>query len=109
MIDAGVAPENVTGRLRALQPDLVLIVDAAQLGQPPGTVEWFESEAIAGCSASTHSLPLHVFAGYLESEIGARVAMIGIQPESLEFGAALSRPVKRSVRQVVQGLRSALA
>ncbi|MBN2303967.1 MAG: hydrogenase 3 maturation endopeptidase HyCI, partial [Anaerolineae bacterium] len=36
LIDAGPAPENCTGPLRAFAPDLVLLIDAAQMGEEPG-------------------------------------------------------------------------
>jgi hypothetical protein len=37
IIDAGTAPENVTGALRKFAPELILLIDAAQLNEPPGT------------------------------------------------------------------------
>src|SRR5437870_308197 len=53
VIDAGPAPENCTGPLRRFAPDLVLLIDAAQINVPPGTIEWQEWQAADGCGAST--------------------------------------------------------
>lgn len=39
VIAAGPAPENSTGELRAFAPDLVLFVDAADMGEDPEAVE----------------------------------------------------------------------
>ena len=39
-MEAGPAPENFTGPLRRFRPDLVLLVDAAQMDAEPGTIGW---------------------------------------------------------------------
>jgi hydrogenase 3 maturation protease len=100
LLDCGVAPENETGTLRRFAPDLVLLLDAAQMGAPPGTVCWIPREQIGGLSASTHSLPLSLLATYLQAELGCAVALLGIQPASNETGAALSAPVRAAVKTV---------
>ena len=108
VINAGSAPENVTGDLRHFAPDLVLFVDAAQMNKLPGTVRWLDWRETAGLSASTHTLPLHVIAEYLVNEIGCDVALIGIQPYDNAFGMPLSSDVRHAVREVVQGIQAAL-
>src|SRR5512139_3912125 len=40
VIDAGHAPENSTGELRRFGPQGVLFVDAAEMGEVPGTIRW---------------------------------------------------------------------
>ncbi len=99
-IEAGPAPENYTHLLRSFQPDLVLLADAANMDEEPGTVRLIGLEEIATITPSTHSLPLDLLVRYLTSEIGCQVLLIGIQPENNDFGAALSEPV----RIIVQGL-----
>jgi hydrogenase 3 maturation protease len=108
IIEAGMAPENFTGTLRRFRPDLVVLVDAAQMDQAPGTVRWFDAESAAGFSASTHTLPLNLFALYLQSEIGCEVKLLGIQPAhsstrsfDLERSLHLSAPVQKATREVV--------
>jgi hydrogenase 3 maturation protease len=108
-IEAGTAPENVTGALRRFRPDFVLLIDAAQMGAEPGVVRWLAASAAAGFSASTHSLPLHMLAAYLESELGCEVALLGIQPATLSFDAPLSPPVKRAVAEIAQALSAILS
>lgn len=108
VIDAGPAPENVTGSLRAFRPALVLLVDAAQMNEDPGTVRWLDWQETTGLSASTHTLPLHMLALYLTTELGCEVAVIGIQPFSNLFDEPLSPVVQLAVEDVVQGLRTAL-
>jgi hydrogenase 3 maturation protease len=105
VVDAGAAPENCTGLLRRFRPDLVVLVDAAQLDEPPGTVRWLAWQETAGLSASTHTLPLHMLASYLTADLGCDVALIGIQPAQ----NAIDSPLSPMVQQAVDELARALA
>lgn len=108
LLDGGVAPENETGTLRRFAPDLVLLIDAAQMDAPPGTVRWIPREQIGGLSASTHSLPLSLLVTYLQAELGCTVVLVGIQPASNETGAPLSAPVRAAVETVAGALAGLL-
>src|SRR5512141_839488 len=44
VIEAGHAPENATAGLRRFSPQVVLLVDAAEMGVAPGTVRWVALE-----------------------------------------------------------------
>ena len=77
LCEAGHAPENKTGELRKFAPDLVLLIDAAEMGKEPGTVAWISEEDIDGMSASTHSLPLSMLAHYLTLELNCKVTIAG--------------------------------
>lgn len=104
VISAGMAPENFTGLLRLFGPDLVLLVDAAQIHMEPGTVCLLDFQSIQGCSASTHTLPLHIFATYLFAELGCEPVLIGIQPLDTSLGSSLSPPVQAAVDDLVNEL-----
>jgi len=104
IIEAGHAPENATGALRSFAPHLVLIIDAAEMGEAPGTVKWIPQESIDGMSASTHSLPLSMVAHYLRLELNCLVALLGIQPHSNEVGEAVSPEVLGAVNETVDVL-----
>jgi hydrogenase 3 maturation protease len=108
VIDTGPIPENFTGQLRRFKPDLVLIVDAAQLGKPAGTVRCVGWQSTSGFSASTHSLPIHVLAGYLNAELGCEVLLLGIQPAHIGTGARLSVTVEQTVERLVIALTDLL-
>ncbi len=105
IIEAGLAPEAFTGPLRRFMPGLVILIDAAELGEPPGTVRWFDWSAGQGLSASTHTLPPTVLAEYLMKELGCLVTLVGIQPEHLEFDKKMSEAVARAVENLVADLR----
>jgi len=106
IINAGAVPEAFTGQLRRFAPDLVLMIDAAQLNEPPGTIRLIEWQDTVGLSASTHSLPLNVIAQYLISELNCEVIIIGLQPEANEFDTPLSPAMRHAVDEVIGELRS---
>jgi hydrogenase 3 maturation protease len=107
-IASGPAPENATAEVRRLSPSHLIIVDAADLREAPGTVRLVPRDAIEGASFGTHGLPLSVLAGYLEAEVGCAVIFIGIQPASLAFGEDLSPEVAAAVQETLQVLRECL-
>lgn len=109
VVDAGPAPENTTGLLRRFGPDLVVMADAAQMSDPPGTVRWLRWQDTAGISASTHTLPLHMFATYLTAELGCEMALIGIQPAQNAVGGPLSKEVEEAVRAIAEELTRVFA
>ena len=97
VIEAGPAPENQTGRIRRFAPDLILFVDAAQLGETPGAIRCLPWQETSGLSASTHTLPPYMLARFLTAELGCEVSLIGIQPEQDVLGSSLSPVVEEAV------------
>ena len=102
IIQAGHAPENVTGELRSFAPELILLIDAADMRDVPGTICWVPIQSIEGMSASTHSLPLSMLARYLTLELNCMVALIGIQPKSNDFGETVSAEVSQAITEIVE-------
>lgn len=107
VIDAGLAPENQTGPVRRFAPDLVVMIDAAQMGEAPGAIRWLDWAETDGLSASTHTLPPYILAKFLVAEIGCAVGLIGIQPAQHGFGVPLSPVVSAAVETVVEGVAAA--
>jgi hydrogenase 3 maturation protease len=105
VIEAEHAPENHTGRVRQFKPTLVLLVDAAQMNEPPGMIRWLAVEQLTGMSASTHTMPPYMLTRFLQAELGCEVALIGIQPADTTLGAPLSEEVKTAVATIVQTIR----
>lgn len=102
VIEAGSAPENYTHQLRRFQPDLVLLIDAAQMNIKPGEIRVCELDSIVGFSASTHTTPLSVFAQYISAELKCEVLLVGIQPRYRAVGAPLSPEMQHAVRNICQ-------
>ena len=99
------APENCTGAIKKFAPTHLVIVDAAELGQPPGTIAVLEPEQIAGVSFSTHQLPLSVLLDYLKTSFAFEAIVIAIQPAHLAY----DQPVTPAVRRAARRLAAALA
>lgn len=104
VMNCGSIPENATGALRRFHPDLVMMIDAADMGDPPGTIRVLEPQEISGFSASSHTLPLTVLTKYLQQEFSTKAHLCCIQPLTLEFDTGLSSPVKKSINQIVTEL-----
>lgn len=104
IIEAGHAPENMTGQLIKFAPDLICITDAADMGKTPGTIQLISEETIDGMSASTHSLPLSMFARYLKLELTCTIIFLGIQLGSNEVGERVSPEVSQAVNEIVNEL-----
>lgn len=109
LVEAGPAPENFSGPIRRFQPDLVLLVDAVDAGEPAGKIVWLEWQHIAGVSALTHSLPPTIFGKFMSQEMQRPVALIGIQAGSIEFDTQPSPAVKMAVRRLSSELAKILA
>jgi hydrogenase 3 maturation protease len=108
VLDAGDVPENFTGVIRVFKPDLVVIVDSARAGRPPGTVFLVDPADVAEEDISTHRVPLSRLARYVRETMGSRVLILGIEPSSLEEGSAVVPAVGRAVKRVARALRQAL-
>lgn len=108
VFSGGNAPECFTGEIKKFKPDLVLIIDAADMGLAPGSVRSIKSDEVAGVSFSTHMLPLKVMLDYLKKEIECETAIIGIQPKSLEFGGEMCEDVKNTVAELIEMLNKIL-
>ncbi len=105
VLEGGPAPENHTGKLRVFKPELIIFIDAAQMDEPPGTIQWIPLESIDGMSASSHSLPLSMLARFITLEVGCDVAVLGIQSAQNAFDAELSSPVQAAVDEIHAEIR----
>jgi hydrogenase 3 maturation protease len=97
IINAYDVPENYTGEIRKFQPSHVLLIDSASSPRRPGSVFIVDKAKIVDEDVSTHRIPLLAFISYVEQTMGASVALLGIRPKSMDFGAPLSPAVKNAV------------
>jgi hydrogenase 3 maturation protease len=104
-IDAGTALENITGEVRDLAPDLLVIVDAAQMGLPPGSVRRLPLEATDRMLASTHGLPLP-FVIRLLGDAAKETVLIGVEPGDLSLGEGLSPSMDAAMEGLVKRFKA---
>ena len=93
LVNGGPAPENFSGLIRTFSPELVVIVDAAYLELPAGSIQILPEERAAGLSFSTHMLPLPMLLSYLKLACGCQTCLVGIQPATTEQGIGVCQRV----------------
>jgi len=108
VIDAEEVPENYLGPIIADNPEVLIILDAASMDAPPGSLAIIETDNIASSGLSTHSASLELFFLVLQSEIQPDTFILGIQPQTMEFGAPMSEPVRKAFVQIEQALLNIL-
>jgi len=101
-------PENFVGPVADFHPDAVLMVDAAELGEEPGSVRLVSLEDIAGTGMTTHTLSLRLLGNMLKSSTDAAVMLLAVQPKSRAFGKGLSGEVQHTLRHVTDLLARVL-
>lgn len=109
IIEAGSAPENITGHLRNFKPDFILFFDAAQMEGEPGEVGIWSFSECGGDLVSTHALPLSLVCAYLEVELNCRIALMGIKPLDIGFGRSISLQVEQALNEIAPSIVSILS
>lgn len=89
--------------------EYLLLIDAINGGESPGTVYNFKHEAIETYFSeciSVHEVGIQdiLRIRYMQNEPFKDVAVIGVEPKSLEIGLTLTPVVEAAVPQVVQAV-----
>ena len=105
LLEAETVPENCLFDIEEFCPSHVLLIDAAVLGYKPGYASLVDAEKIVDTSAvSTHLLPLKVFCEVVKQTTGAKIALLLIEPKSMEFGEGLTAEVQRAAERLTRVL-----
>ncbi|MGQ9700358.1 MAG: hydrogenase maturation protease [Candidatus Bipolaricaulaceae bacterium] len=96
------ALENVWGTVEKAQPEKLLIVDAAEMGLPPGSVRRLPLPQGAEMVGSTHGLPLSFVLPLVQTK---DIVLIGIQPKEYGVGEGLSPEVRAAADFLVRLLQ----
>jgi len=94
------APENFSGEIKRFNPCHLLVIDAADAHEKPGSIMCIEPEIIGGISFSTHLLPLRIMTEYLQRETGMGVTFLGIQHKDVTYGAAVTQEINEAVDEI---------
>ncbi|MCQ2972079.1 MAG: hydrogenase maturation peptidase HycI [archaeon] len=108
LIDGQTMPENFTGLIRKANPSHLLIIDACLMNEEPGTIKLVNREDFVNIGISTHSMSLNYFVKYLERDLPVKVANIGIQPESMDFGEDLTLKVYNNCNEFINLMKEIL-
>jgi len=98
------APENCCGEIKRFSPDHLCVIDAADMGESPGSIVFIENEVISGVTFSTHMLPVKIMLDYLVKETGCKITVMGIQPVDLTYDGKVTQKVAETVEYVTQVL-----
>jgi len=99
------APENLTGEIKRLKPTHLIICDAADSGLKAGQISVIEADSVDGAAFSTHMMPMNVFIRYISKDMPVKTLILGIQPESLEFGSEVTKEVKEASVNLAAAIR----
>lgn len=103
LLEAETVPESCISDIEEFHPSHVLLLDAAFLGLRPGDASLVSAEKIVDTSAiSTHLLPLRLFTDVVGQATGAKIALLLIEPKSMEFGEGLTPEVAAAAQRVTQ-------
>jgi hydrogenase 3 maturation protease len=102
-IDVGTAPDSYTSVIRRRRPELLIVIDAADMGLPPGALRTIAPGEIRTLSFSTHLVPLSLFMSYVKEFCG-KIVLVGIQPERTKIGTDVSKAVRKSVRRLAEAI-----
>ena len=101
MFDCGQVPENYLGKVARLAPNDILFVDAADLGEDPGSIALLSGEDLTTQAVSTHSAGLAPAIEFLRIVLGVRCRLLAVQPGRLAPRSGLSVPVRLAVGRIV--------
>jgi hydrogenase maturation protease len=92
----------------------LIVVDAAALGESPGTVRVFENEAmdrqLSGKGKSVHEVSLAdlLDMARLTDTLPEKRCLVGIEPEAVDWGEQLTPPVAAAVPKAVTAIRDVI-
>jgi hydrogenase 3 maturation protease len=104
VLDAGTVPENYIQKITGKSPQNLLIIDAIDYGETPGTIRLFKPEKLSSHVISTHSLSPRLFVDMICQNIDVDVYFIGIQPEQMQLGQPVSAQVTQAIEQLAEAL-----
>jgi hydrogenase maturation protease len=107
LVDGGTLGFSLAGVLAEAQQ--VVVIDAAQMSAPPGTVRRFVGEQmdrfLAGRrSRSVHEVSLYdlIAVGHLAGDLPQRRGLVAVQPEAIGWSEALSPEMEGALPRVAE-------
>ncbi len=97
LVDGGEVPEHYWGTVVAYGPQTILVIDAIDWGDTPGSVAILDRVQEKGFPLSTHRISLNLFLDLLRKETGADVFILGIQPARVAFGSSVSLKIQKTL------------
>jgi hydrogenase 3 maturation protease len=103
LIECETVPEGFLQEIVEFNPTHVLLVDAAVMGLKPGETRLIDPEQVTSFPAiSTHVLPLRIFCEYITTATTAKIALMLIEPENVEFGETLTPKIQAAAEELTK-------
>ena len=93
-------PENFIFKVIEFNPELVIFIDAAEMGKKPGEIQELPRGQVDDLTTSTHPLSLSVLMNMISVQISTTFMVFGIQPGNTELNAEVTREVKDAVSEL---------
>ena len=97
-IEAKTNPENYLERILEMHPELVVFIDAAEVGTSPGDMGWIDKDDLDTARISTHAFNITMVEEYLKANHSLDVKYFGIRPETTTVGHPVSDAVKNKIQ-----------
>ncbi len=94
-------PENFAGVVEREKPQVLVLVDAAEMGIAPGEFRLLPKERLNSTVVGTHGMPLKQLVSRLERHSG-KIFFIGVQPGKIRFGENLSAQAEVAKRKLLE-------
>jgi len=95
-----VSIENYIGKINRLNPKTLILIDCMDLDQPPGACRLIALDHILDQTFNTHHISLNRLGDFFRMQVW----VLGIQPQSVDFGEELSDPVKETANRIIRSI-----
>ncbi|MCB2195406.1 MAG: hydrogenase maturation protease [Bacteroidetes bacterium] len=93
-----VSIENYIGKINAINPDVLILIDCVDFGKKPGYYNLIPANELKDYTLNTHNISLKRISELFKMP----VYILGIQPKSIDFGEELSETVLNAVHEILE-------
>lgn len=96
LINCGERPENFISSIAKIEPDSLIIIDAANFSGDPGDLVIEDPKKIDDMALTTHRIPLPIMLKLVNEKCDVNISsvLIGVQPKSNVLGSNMTQKVK---------------
>jgi hydrogenase 3 maturation protease len=97
-----VSIENYIQKINSYHADFIILIDGVSFSREPGYWNLFPVSELLDFTTNTHNISLNNVSEFLFGN----VQILGIQPETINFGEGLTPSVKKSADEIIQLINS---
>lgn len=97
-LTAEVSIENYIGKINSLNPEILVLIDCADIRSPAGTFKLLPISQIQDMTFNTHNISLKRLSEFFRMP----VYILAIQPEKIDFGENISYLVKGVADKIIK-------